>query len=150
MASAPFARSSWRSKAAASGARFRGARTIESRLGVSLRAGDEREVAFFEDPAVMQFVAGGDPGQRANRHLILVGHASAQPSLAIESAKERKGRVAHMAELGGEIGKAAAAKPAIADVIVLLEAFDGRLVVAREAHCAVGEEIGRASCRERV
>src|SRR2546427_6765539 len=107
MASAPFARSSWRSKAAASGARFRGARATENLLGVRLRAGNEGEVAFFEDPAVMQFVAGGDPGQCAHRHFVLVGHASAQPSLAIETTEERKGGVSHVAELGGEIGKAA-------------------------------------------
>src|SRR5438034_10922961 len=101
MDSAPFARSSWLSRAAASGARLRGARTAENLLEVRLRAGDEREVAFFEDPAVMQFVAGVDPRQCANRHLVLVGHASAQPILAIDAAKERKRRAAHVAQLGG-------------------------------------------------
>src|SRR3989442_11073111 len=139
MASAPFARSSWRSKAAADGARFRGARATENLLGVRLRAGNEGEVAFFEDLAVMQLVAGNDPCKCAHRHFILFRHPTPQPSLAIETAKQPTGRVAHVAELGGEIGKAAAAKPAIADVIVLLETFDGCLVVAREAHCAVGE-----------
>src|SRR5436309_15928484 len=114
MASAPFARSSWLSRAAASAARFRGARTAENLLEVRLRAGDEREVAFREDPAAMQFVAGGDPGQGANRHLVLGGHASAPPSLAIQPAEERKGRAAHAAGLGGARGQAAAPKPAIA------------------------------------
>ena len=83
---------------------------------------------------MMQFVSGNDIGQGAHRHLVLAGHAAAGPGSLVEIAKERDGGAAHGDVILDQVRQVDARERAIADVIVLLEAFDGSL--CRRAKCA--------------
>jgi hypothetical protein len=45
------------------------------------------EIFFFENAAVVEFVAGGDVGQGTDADLVVVGDAATHPRLLVEIAK---------------------------------------------------------------
>src|SRR5437660_817642 len=87
----------------------------------------------------MPLVAGEHEGERANRHFVLVGGASAAPGLAIQTRKQRNRRASDVFEFVNQILQAASAERTAANVIVLLEACERRLVSARKPERTIGE-----------
>jgi hypothetical protein len=110
-----------------------------------LRAGNGGEIALLENAPVMQFVSGDSEGQRAHRHFVLVGDAAAEPGVSREPAQQSDTGAAHVRELLRQIGEPAFIKCAASNVIVLLKAFDRRLIGARDAHGPVREDAFRVA-----
>src|SRR5262245_46657190 len=88
----------------------------------------------------MEFVAGEGEADGANADLLAVSGAAASPGLGIEVAEQRDRRAAHGDEVFDEVLEGAAGERAVANVVVLLEAFDRGLVATRDAEGTVGED----------
>ena len=71
----------------------RSARSLCSRGGNSTRIRPYtrlfgRKIFFFQDAAVVEFVAGGEVGERADGYFLFVGDAAAGPGLLVEIAQQ--------------------------------------------------------------
>src|SRR5256885_1436529 len=92
-----------------------------------------RKVVFFENAAVMQFVAGHDESDGTHRDLVFVGYASTRPRFLWKRPEKRDARDAHVSEFFREPRQRALAKSTGAHVIILLESGKRRLIPARDA-----------------
>src|SRR5216684_8921049 len=88
------------------------------------------KVLLFQNPAVMQFMAGKDVGKGADRDFILVGHAATRPGRLVKIPQQRHSRPAHGDEVFNPISQGPLPEGAVADVVVLLKTFQGRRIVA--------------------
>src|SRR5262249_38256277 len=89
---------------------------------------------------VMQFVPRNDERQGASADRIIVSSAQARGSICIKMPEERQCCLPDRGELFDQIGQHALAEVAVANVVVLLETFDGGLVTARDAQGAIGHD----------
>src|SRR5262249_48679148 len=94
----------------------------------------------LEDRPVVDLVAGGDVGHGPHGELAAARGASPFPGRGVEVAEEEKGGLPHVLEFTRQIAQLALREIRIGHVVVLLETGERRLVVAREAEGAVGED----------
>jgi hypothetical protein len=88
------------------------------------------QILFFQNFSMMQFVAGDHICQRADGDFVLAGDAATGPGCFVEIAKQRDRGAADGNVILDEIFERTARERAIADVIVLLESCEGRLISA--------------------
>src|ERR1700752_915850 len=80
------------------------------------------EIFFFENAAVVEFVAGGDVGEGADADFVVVGDAATHPGVLVEIAKECQRGAADGDVVFDDFGERTRGEGAVADVVVLLEA----------------------------
>ncbi len=88
----------------------------------------------------MQLMACDDVSQRPHGDFILVRDAAPPPCGFVKIAQQRNSGAAYGDEVFHQIGQRTLRERSIAHVVVLLEAFDGSGVSARDAQGAVGED----------
>ena len=98
------------------------------------------EIFLFEDAAVVEFVAGGDVGQGADADSRSCWRCRGASRLLVEVAEQRQRGAADGDVVFDDFGERTRGERAVANVVVLLEAFDGRAVSAGDAQSAVGED----------
>src|SRR5271166_6155098 len=89
---------------------------------------------------MMQFVAGDDIGKGSDAHLILIGYAAAAPGSAVEIAKQGNRGAADSDVVLDQIGQGTVRPGAVANIVVLLVAFDRSGIAARNTQGAVGHD----------
>jgi len=89
---------------------------------------------------MVQFVARDDEGQGADCDFILVGGSPAQPCFVAKGVEKGRGGAANEGEFLDQVGQGPLAELAGADVVVLLETAEGRLVGAGDAQGAIGKD----------
>ena len=89
---------------------------------------------------MVQFVARDDEGQGADCDFILVGGSPAQPCFVAKGVEKGGGGAADEGEFLDQVGQGTLAELTGADVVVLLETAEGRLVGARDAQGAIGKD----------
>jgi len=99
-----------------------------------------REVFLLEDPAMVQFVSGDEISDSAGADLILVCDAAALPGCFVQIAQQRECGASDGDVVLDHVGERALGERAVADVVVLLEAFDRRPVTAGDAQGAIGKD----------
>src|SRR5215831_16260153 len=87
----------------------------------------------------MMAVAGDDEGERAHAHRMTVGLPAPRPRLLVEAAEQGEARFALRREARDEIAQRLIVERRGGDVLVFLEARQGRLVSATEAQRAIAE-----------
>ena len=79
---------------------------------------------------MMQLVPGDHPGERAHRDFVLIRHAAPHPRVILKLTEQQHCGPPYGLELLDQTGQRTLVERAVANVIVLLEAFDGSPVVA--------------------
>src|ERR1039458_1000392 len=98
------------------------------------------QILLLNNSSMMQFVSGDDIGQGTHGDLVLVGHAAAGPGGFVEIAKQRDGGSSDSDVVLDQVGQRTAREGGVADVVVLLEAFDRSRVTTRNAQGAVAHD----------
>src|ERR1700751_6106076 len=88
----------------------------------------------------MQLMSCDDEGQRTSTDVVLVCSADAGSGVSIKMQKKCQRCLANGSELINQISQRALAEVAGANVIVLFESFDRRLVAASDPQGAVGHD----------
>jgi len=97
-----------------------------------------REILFFQDAAVVEFVAGGDIAESADGYFLLVGDAAAGPGLLVEIPQQGQRGAPDGDVVFDDFGKRHPGS--VADIVILLETFDGRAISARDVESPIGED----------
>src|SRR5579872_188816 len=110
-----------------------------------------REIFFLQNAAMMEFVASNGISDGAHADLVFVGDAAAKPCRFVEIAQQSQGGPANGDVVVDQFRKWATVERPVAHIVVLLEAFDGRAVAARDTQGAISEDtLGVADMAEHL
>src|SRR5437764_13061032 len=100
-----------------------------------------REILFFQDAAMMEFVASGDIGESADGYFLLVGDAAAGPGLLVEVPQQGQRGAPDGDIVFDDFGERHTGSGA--DIVILLETFEGCAISAGELDGPRGDDARR-------
>src|SRR3954462_11150230 len=99
-----------------------------------------REILFFQDAAVVQFVACNGVRDGADAYFVLVGDAVAHPGLLVQVAQQGQRCPADCNVVFAEFAEGTNREGTVGDVVVLLETLDRSTISAGDPQGAVGKD----------
>src|SRR5579863_3202561 len=97
------------------------------------------EVLLLQNPPVMHFMPRNQIGNRPHCDFILIGNPAPRPRRLLQIPQQGNCRAPHRDVIFNRVGDRTARKRTIPNIVILLEAFDGGSVAARNAQRTVGE-----------